>query len=98
MAWRMVAGVALALAVFEVVLRHFYFVPWTLDPEFGCIVTPGARAVYRREGSGSSHWTEHGVRRIAPLAPGRRPILALGDSFTEAYMLDDDEVFTARVE
>lgn len=93
-----VTGVTLALVCFELLLRQFYFVPWEIDPEFGVVVTPGATAVYRREGSGRSRWTEHGVRRAALLEPGRRPILALGDSFTEAYMLDDDEVFPARAE
>lgn len=95
---RIVVGIALAMGLFEVVLRHFYYIPWVMDPEFGCMVVPGVEVVYRREGSGTGRWTEQGVRRATPLPAGARPILAVGDSFTEAYMLDDDQVFTARAE
>jgi GDSL-like lipase/acylhydrolase family protein len=91
-------GLAFALALGEIVVRQVYYVPWELDPEFGCIVLPGTTARYRLEGDGVSRWTTHGVRAPQPPDPARRPILVLGDSFTEAYQVDDAEAFPSRLE
>ncbi len=96
--WALVAGATLALLLGEVVVRQVYYVPWELDPDFGCIVLPGTTARYRIEGNGVSHWTVHGVRGVAVPDPARAPILVLGDSFTEAYQVDDDETFAHRLE
>jgi hypothetical protein len=83
------AGLLLAAGVFELLLRQLL---WTTGG-------PGqASTLVRRldEGSGVSHWDARGIR-VAPPAPGP-PILAIGDSFTEASQVNDDEVFTARLQ
>lgn len=101
-AWRRVAavafGVALALVCLEVGMRQVYWLRSGRDADFGAIPLPGHPVRWWREGHGTSHWTDHGIRRTALPATGSRPILAVGDSFTEAFNVDDDEVFTQRLE
>ena len=92
------AGVLLALAVFEGVARRIYWMPYELHPVLGSVIQPGRTARYCREGCGSSHWIEGGIRRTAPLDPAKPVVLVLGDSFTESYMIDDDRVYTGQVE
>jgi lysophospholipase L1-like esterase len=91
-------GIALSLLCAELVVRQVYYIPWELDPEFGCIVLPGTTARYRLEGNGVSHWTLHGVRALRPPDPSLSSVLVLGDSFTEAYMVDDADSFPVRLE
>jgi len=91
-------GFAMAALLFELVLRQVYWLPAADDPVFGNIALPGATVRVRTEGGGTSRWTERGIRRASPPAPAPAPILALGDSFTEALMIDDEDVFTNRLE
>lgn len=91
-------GAVLAVVAVELVVRQTSFKPWVTDPDFGYVFAPGANVRSAIEGSGSSHWTVHGIRRPAPPPPERPAILALGDSFTEAVMVDDDEVYSQRLE
>jgi hypothetical protein len=93
-----VLGVAVALVCSEGAIRQIYWVRGAQHPEFGSIQRPGDTLVFGREGFGHSRWTEHGVRRVSLPPPGSRPILVLGDSFTEAYNVDDDVVYTHRLE
>ena len=70
-------GLALAALVFEAGLRHVYWLPYLDDPVLGTVVMPGITAVYRIEGSGTSRWTEGGIRRAAPPDPWLASILVL---------------------
>ncbi len=91
-------GVALALATLEVAIRHIYWLPNDHDPVFGTIPHAGATVVYGLEGHGRSRWNEYGIRRASLPEPGSRPLLVVGDSFTEAFNVDDDLVYTQRLE
>jgi lysophospholipase L1-like esterase len=68
------------------------------DPVLGAVAAPGETLRYAIEGDGSSRWSAPGVRHPAPPDPGRPSIVALGDSFTEALMIDDADVYTQRLE
>lgn len=95
--WRPIAGVLLALLVFEAVLRHLSFGHVTLDPIVGW-VWRSTTVVHRLgEGWGISHWRDDESREHAPVAADAPRVLFLGDSFTEALQVDDDEVFSARL-
>jgi lysophospholipase L1-like esterase len=100
--WRrwgsLLAGVAMALFMTELVIRQVYRVQKDIDPVFGFLVRPGTAVRWQREGNGTSHWTNLGVRRRALPDLSRGSILALGDSFTEGWMVNDDEVFTEILE
>jgi len=89
------AGTLLALVAMEGIVRQIYSVTFTREPGFGYI----RRTVrYRREGNGLSHWTRYNLRRREPYAPSDPSIIVLGDSFTEALMVRDAEVFPERLE
>lgn len=68
------------------------------DPILGYVVAPGATVTWAREGQATSRWAAHGVRRAGEPEPGIPAILTLGDSFTEAFMVGDEDVFTHRLE
>ena len=91
-------GAFLAAVAVELVVRQTSFKPWASDPDFGYVFAPGATVRSAVEGAGTSHWTVHGIRRPAPPPSDRPAILTLGDSFTEALMVDDDEVYSQRLE
>jgi len=87
----------LALATTELAMRLYCFVPRAFDPEFGYVAV--GRAHWFREGAGVSHWGSRGVRQSSTVqGETRRRILVVGDSFTEAVHVDDDEVYTDIVE
>jgi lysophospholipase L1-like esterase len=72
------------------------------DPELGWRKTPGARVAYTRPDYRSEFVINaQGLR--GPLRPYAKPpgtlrVLALGDSFTEAFMLNDEETMTSQLE
>jgi hypothetical protein len=90
--FRSAAGILLAAGTFELFLRHL---SWTekLSPS-----DPGPSVTIHRlnEGWGLSRWDRRGFR-ISAGAQGP-VVLAVGDSFTEALQVNDEAVFTARVE
>jgi hypothetical protein len=92
------AGMLLALALGEAVVRQVYWRPTVFDPELGVVPAPGSTQRFAIEGVGTSRWTVRGIRRAEPPDPERPSILAVGDSFTEALMIDDADVFTHRLE
>ncbi len=92
------AGVVIALLLVELVMRQIYRYPLALDPAFGQRIAKGSTVRWRIEGNGVSHWDERGLRRSSHEDVPGAPILAVGDSFTEALMLDDDEVYSDVVE
>jgi hypothetical protein len=95
---RALAGALLALAVAELVIRYFYDVHYVYDPELGYLHAPGTM---RRTGEAPpavSTWTVGGLRRARLPDEARPRILVLGDSFTEAAMINDGEVYTDLLE
>jgi hypothetical protein len=92
-----------ALALFEILIRSLLYTatPVAYDPLFGWRTAPGARAVDGSEGFGRISINRQGVRgRDLPAgAAGRvHRLLLLGDSFTEARQVDDDQTFGAQLE
>lgn len=95
---RFVVGALLAGLAVELVVRQTFLKPGYTDPDFGAVMRPGAVARHAMEGDGESHWTDHGVRRKELPPDGTPKVLVLGDSFTEALMIDDPDVFSAQLE
>jgi hypothetical protein len=91
-------GIVAALLVAELVARRIFWLPYLQDPRLGTILPGGTVARYCREGCGTSHWVRDGLRNLAAPDPERRAVLALGDSFTEALMTDDGNVYTQLAE
>lgn len=89
---------AAAALTFELVVKPVYSLDIVNDPEFGPIVRPGSTVHFGLEGWGTSHWGPRGVRGVRPPANVTAPILAVGDSQTESFMVDDDVVYTAQLE
>lgn len=92
--------IAFVLAVFtmECVIRNIKFLKPPINGGFHKTIAPNSTAVYRLEGSGVSHWNEDGVRSNLKPPYSNRPILVIGDSFTEALQVYDNEVFTSLLE
>jgi hypothetical protein len=95
--WRTPAGVLLAFVVFEVMLRQLTFGHVTLDPRVGWMWRSTTVVHRLGEGWGVSHWRDDETRAHAPAAPNAPRVLVVGDSFTEALQVGDDEVFSARM-
>jgi hypothetical protein len=93
---RFAFALALAALTGELVMRHYYYGPAVFDPEFGFV--PEGTAVCRREGDGVGHWGARGIRDSPSRPTAAQSILVLGDSFTEARQVGDDEVFTSVLE
>jgi hypothetical protein len=92
-------GTALALFTLEGVSRWYLNYVSVQDPVLGAIVPAGYTVRSRIEGSGVAHYEDRGVRRAADMGPRPgAPILCLGDSFTEAYQVSDEDVYTTLVE
>ncbi|GMU55440.1 MAG: hypothetical protein AMXMBFR33_45860 [Candidatus Xenobia bacterium] len=87
-------GLSLSLFCLESFCR-FFRDPGQLhhDPQLGICFAPGSVVRFTDEGFGVSHWHQNGIRGEAPRV-GEPSILVLGDSFTEACHVHDDEVFT----
>jgi hypothetical protein len=93
--WRPIAGVLLALLLFEAVLRQLTYGHVSLDPRVGW-VWRSTTVIHRlNEGWGVSHWRDDETREHAPVAASAPRVLIMGDSITEALQVDDDEVFSA---
>lgn len=94
---RVAFGGLLAVLVAEAAVRRFYYLKGGYDNVMGPQIAPGM-VRYGLEGMGTSYWVERGLRRASAPDPALPSILALGDSFTESLGLDDDDVFTHRLE
>jgi hypothetical protein len=92
-AFRALLGVILALGAAELYIRPIYTLSATYEPGIGYVNAPG-RIHWGLEGLATSTWGAHG-ERITPGGAGGRPVLVLGDSFTEGVMVDDALVFPA---
>jgi hypothetical protein len=92
-------GCGLALLSLEGVSRWYYDYRLVDDPQLGLVVPAGHTVRSRVEGAGVAHFEAHGVRRAADLGPRTGiQILCVGDSFTEALQVADDDVFTTLLE
>lgn len=91
-------GSVAAAVLFELLLRQIHYVPKVFDPQRGIDVIAPGYASDRVEGSGRSHWLEHGVRRQGPVPSDGKRLLTIGDSYTEGLMIDDNEVYSDLVE
>lgn len=90
-----VLAVLLVLGIAELGLRHGYYrLAVVVDPALGELVNAPGVARWGREGHGTSHWLEHGLRGTRPPQPELPRVLVVGDSFTEALQVDDAETFT----
>lgn len=92
------AGVVVAALLFEAIARQIYWLPYIQHPRLSSILPAGTVARFCREGCARSTWVADGVRRHAPLDPALPSVLVLGDSYTEALMIDDERVFSRGVE
>src|SRR5215470_4491801 len=95
---RLTVGLALAVAAFEPIARFFCTYPTESHPVLGLVPAAGATVRWCLEGCGTSHWQADGLRRSAPHDPARPAILAVGDSFTEAFHVNDEETFVSVLE
>ncbi|HKO02926.1 MAG TPA: hypothetical protein VJ032_14605, partial [Thermoanaerobaculia bacterium] len=84
-------GSLLAAGAFELLLRQL---AWSSG--FDANGQPSMQVRRVEEGSGVLHRDARGVRVTPPI--GGAPILAVGDSFTEAAQVNDDDAFTARLQ
>ncbi len=94
--WQTALGLAIALVLMELVVRRTYTFAVRFEPEVGYVNAPGTMR-YGAEGHGRTEWTEHGVRASTPVDPKRPSVLFLGDSFTEAGGIDQEEAFSEQV-
>lgn len=92
------AGVAAALLVFELVARQIFWLPYIQDPRLSAILPAGTVARFCREGCARTTWVADGVRSSAPPDASSVTLLVLGDSYTEALMIDDASVFSRGIE
>lgn len=105
------AAVAVALGVAEIALRLGGFGESTVylhagilrrHPVLGWEKRPSARAVYEFEGTVIVETSNadglRGPERSREKPAGEVRVLALGDSFCEGYLVNDDEVFSAVLE
>jgi len=90
-----VTGFALVAALLELLVRQVWIHQRIDIPGYLKIATPSTRSVWRIEGSGVTHRDANGYRVGYAEDPARPRVLVLGDSFTEALEVNDDEVFTA---
>lgn len=96
-AFQMVLGALLALVLAEIAVRYFYSIRYVYDSELGYLHAPGSTRRTGESPPAVSTWTVDGIRHSTP--PDERPrILVLGDSYTEALMIDDDDVYTHRLQ
>jgi hypothetical protein len=100
---RWIGPVVIALLVFECLIRTFIYSPHPAahDPAFGWVLPAGTSYLDGTEGFGRVHLNLQGVRgRELPSTDNRgvRRIAVLGDSFSQAAQVDDDQTFCARLE
>jgi hypothetical protein len=90
---------ALAVASFNTIAKRASDCPTVYNPLLGRVPRPGARFHWQIEGDGEGVWTSNCVRRsFLPDGTGKGNLLILGDSFTEAFQVPDEEYFAHILE
>lgn len=97
-AWRPAGGLLAAVLLFELILRHMYFGTRTWRPGVGWGHYDTELRRYFFEGGSTSRWDGRGARVIPGPTPAGRPILAIGNSYTQGTTVDDSEVYTALLQ
>jgi hypothetical protein len=100
---RWVGPAAIALVLFEVIVRMFIYSPrpQIYDRLLGEIPAPGSTWVFGQEGLGHIHWNRQGIRgRDLPVGPAASThrLVVMGDSFCEAEQVNDNQTYSARLE
>jgi len=90
--FRWTLGVGFSLAAAELWVRPVYDMAVVYEPGIGYVNAPG-RHHFGLEGSATSTWLAHGVRVTPDAASDGKTVLVLGDSFTEALMIEDAATF-----
>jgi hypothetical protein len=93
-----IAGIATALLLFEIVLRHIFFGTATWDARIGWVYYNTELRHHIFEGSATSHWDRRGIREIPGELPRGPAILVIGNSVTQAAQVGDAEVYTALLQ
>lgn len=96
---KIILPVLLSLLSFEAIALRYFNLEKSNDPILGRVFRAGHTVYSRVEGEGKAHYIQNGIRRTSPLPPGAPPpLLVLGDSFTEALQVNDEEVYTSVLE
>jgi hypothetical protein len=94
-----VLGLGLALLTMDLIAVRMYNLPSAPNPMFGDVHEPGRRFRQQIEGNGSGVWTTNCVRRSSLPAASQEPVLLiLGDSYTEAIQVRDEDHFAHLLE
>jgi hypothetical protein len=96
---KVILGFGLALLTMNLIALRIYCLPSTPHRVFGEAHEPGKRFRQQVEGNGSGVWSSNCVRRASLPERGRGPVLLiLGDSYTEAIQVNDEEHFAHLLE
>jgi lysophospholipase L1-like esterase len=95
---RAMIGFFLAILTYVAIAPLFVNIAREFHPVFGRIPKKDSRFVWRLEGNGVGSWGANCVRGASKAQTQGNTILILGDSFTEALQVDDDEHFAFLLE
>ncbi len=94
-----ILGLGSALLTVNLIAMRTYNLPSAPNPVFGDVHEPGRQFRQEIEGDGSGVWTSNCVRRAALPASSNKPVLLiLGDSYTEAIQVQDEDHFAHLLE
>lgn len=88
---RVAAGVIPALLLLELIIRQVWVHQRVWEPGYVKIGTPNTQSVWCIEGCGVTHRLAHGER--AGYTIDAPKVIVLGDSFTEALEVNDDQTY-----
>ena len=91
-----VCGIALSLITFELAFRLLLFHTIRLDPVTRLPITTMTHRM--GEGFSVSHWDGRGIRLSPHSCSNCAHILVIGDSYTEALQVNDDQTYAAAAE
>lgn len=91
-------GLGMAGLTMNLVAIRMYNLPVAPNSVFGEVHAPGKQFRQQIEGNGSGVWTSNCVRRASLPSGDEKPVLILGDSYTEAIQVRDEEHFAHLLE
>ena len=99
MAGKLLAAMVLTVVAGDLIATRVCNCPTIYDPALGRIPKPGARFHWKIEGDGDGVWTSNCVRRASlPASNTNGCLLAIGDSYTEALFVTDEDYYAHRLE